>query len=319
MFNSRLSSPAPLLGSSDAPQVEWVVTPGLTQYADALHEMEARAEAIARGDAPERVWLIEHPPLYTAGTSAKDSDLIEARFPVHRAGRGGQFTYHGPGQRIVYVMLDLKRRRPDVRAYVASLEAWLIETLKAFDVAGETREARVGVWVKRPDKPASPSGEPAEDKIAAIGVRVRRWTTLHGVALNVDPDLEHFSGIAPCGIREAHYGVTSLADLGRPAAMGQADAALRAGVRDCLRPDARGLASAAPLPSEVAETIGVPWASTSGFRREAGGRSGRASTPGDALSAASPRRSRRRTTRRSARGSAIAPTPSSIPRPSAPA
>ena len=158
MFNSRLSARAPLLGSSHAPPVEWVVTPGLTQYADALHEMEARAEAIARGDAPERVWLIEHPPLYTAGTSAKDSDLIEARFPVHRTGRGGQFTYHGPGQRVAYVMLDLKRRRPDVRAYVASLERWLIETLKAFDVAGETREARVGVWVRRPDKPASPLG-----------------------------------------------------------------------------------------------------------------------------------------------------------------
>ena len=149
MFNSRLSARAPLLGSSDAPPVEWVVTPGPTQYADALHEMEARAEAIARGDALERVWLIEHPPLYTAGTSAKDSDLIDARFPVHRAGRGGQFTYHGPGQRVAYVMLDLKRRRPDVRAYVASLEAWLIETLKAFDVAGEVRETRVGVWVRR--------------------------------------------------------------------------------------------------------------------------------------------------------------------------
>ena len=151
----------------------------------------------------ERVWLIEHPPLYTAGTSAKESDLVEARFPVHRAGRGGQFTYHGPGQRVAYVMLDLKRRRPDVRAYVASLERWLIETLKAFDVEGETREARVGVWVARPDKPASPLGETAEDKIAAIGVRVRRWATLHGVALNVDPDLTHFSGIVPCGVAEA--------------------------------------------------------------------------------------------------------------------
>ena len=240
MFNSRLSPRAPLLGSSDAPPVEWVVTPGLTQYADALHEMEARAEAIARGDAPERVWLIEHPPLYTAGTSAKDSDLIDARFPVHRAGRGGQFTYHGPGQRVAYVMLDLKRRRPDVRAYVASLEAWLIETLKAFDVAGETREARVGVWVRRPDKPASPSGETAEDKIAAIGVRVKRWATLHGVALNVDPNLEHFSGIAPCGIREAHYGVTSLADLGRPATMGQADAALRGAFETVFGPTRAG-------------------------------------------------------------------------------
>ena len=227
MFNSRLASRASLLAPHDAPPVEWVVTPGVTQYAHALMEMEAGAEAITRGEAPERVWLIEHSPIYTAGTSAKESDLIEARFPVHRAGRGGQFTYHGPGQRVAYVMLDLKRRRPDVRAYVASLERWLIETLKTFDVVGEPRENRVGVWVARPDKPASPLGEPAEDKIAAIGVRVRRWATLHGVALNVDPDLTHFSGIAPCGIREAHYGVTSLADLGRPATMAQADAALR--------------------------------------------------------------------------------------------
>ena len=240
MVNSRLISRALPLAPSHAPPVEWVVTPGLTQYADALHEMEARADAIARGDVPERVWLIEHPPLYTAGTSAKDSDLIDARFPVHRAGRGGQFTYHGPGQRIAYVMLDLKRRRPDVRAYVASLERWLIETLKAFDVAGETREARVGVWVKRPDKPASLLGEGAEDKIAAIGVRVRRWATLHGVALNVDPDLAHFSGIVPCGVAEAHYGVTSLADLGRPATMGQADAGLRTAFEAVFGPTRAG-------------------------------------------------------------------------------
>jgi lipoyl(octanoyl) transferase len=227
VFNSRLAPRAPLLAPGDAPPVEWVVTPGLTQYAAALAEMEARAEAIAHGAAPERVWLIEHPPLYTAGTSAKESDLVDARFPVHRTGRGGQFTYHGPGQRVAYVMLDLKRRRPDVRAYVATLESWLIAALKAFDVAGATREARVGVWVARPDKPASPLGEAAEDKIAAIGVRVRRWATLHGVALNVAPDLAHFSGIVPCGVAEAHYGVTSLVDLGRPASMAQADAALR--------------------------------------------------------------------------------------------
>jgi lipoyl(octanoyl) transferase len=227
VLNSRLTPRAPLLAPGDGPPVEWVVTPGLTQYADALAEMEAQAEAIAQGAAPERVWLIEHPPLYTAGTSAKESDLVDARFPVHRTGRGGQFTYHGPGQRVAYVMLDLKRRRPDVRAYVATLEGWLIAALKAFDVAGATREARVGVWVARPDKPASPLGETAEDKIAAIGVRVRRWATLHGVALNVDPDLAHFSGIVPCGVAEAHYGVTSLADLGRPASMAQADTALR--------------------------------------------------------------------------------------------
>ncbi|HEY6520895.1 MAG TPA: lipoyl(octanoyl) transferase LipB [Roseiarcus sp.] len=240
MFNSRLSSRASLLAPQDAPPVEWVITPRLTPYADALAEMESRAEAIARGAAPERVWLLEHPPLYTAGTSAKESDLVDARFPVHRAGRGGQFTYHGPGQRVAYVMLDLKRRRPDVRAYVAALEHWLIETLKAFDVAGETREARVGVWVSRPDKPPSPLGEPAEDKIGAIGVRVRRWTTLHGVALNVDPDLTHFSGIVPCGVAEAHYGVTSLADLGRPATMAQADVGLRAAFETMFGPTRSG-------------------------------------------------------------------------------
>jgi lipoyl(octanoyl) transferase len=227
VFNSRLAPRPPLLASDDTPPVEWVVAPGLTQYSDALAEMETRAEAIAGGDTPERVWLIEHPPLYTAGTSAKDADLTDARFPVHRTGRGGQFTYHGPGQRVAYVMLDLKRRRPDVRAYVASLERWLIDALKAFDVAGETREARVGVWVVRPDKPPSPLGEKAEDKIAAIGVRVRRWVTFHGVSLNVNPDLTHFSGIVPCGVAEAHYCVTSLADLGCSVTMAQADAALR--------------------------------------------------------------------------------------------
>jgi lipoyl(octanoyl) transferase len=240
VLDLRPATRAPLLAKGDAPPVEWVVTPGLTQYADALAEMEARTDALARGAARERVWLIEHPPLYTAGTSAKESDLVEARFPVHRAGRGGQFTYHGPGQRVAYVMLDLKRRRPDVRAYVATLERWLIDALKAFDVVGETREARVGVWVARPDKPASPLGERAEDKIAAIGVRVRRWATLHGVALNVGPDLEHFSGIVPCGIAETHYGVTSLADLGRPATMAQADAALRVAFERVFGPTRSG-------------------------------------------------------------------------------
>jgi lipoyl(octanoyl) transferase len=227
VLNLRPAPRARLLQSGNAPPVEWVVTAGRTQFPDALADMEARAEAISRGEAAERVWLIEHPPLYTAGTSARDEDLLDARFPVYRAGRGGQFTYHGPGQRVAYVMLDLKRRRPDVRAYVATLESWLIETLRTFDVTGETREDRVGVWVARPDKPPS-AGEMAEDKIAAIGVRVRRWTTLHGVAVNVDPDLTHFSGIAPCGIRQPHYGVTSLADLGRPATMAQVDTALRA-------------------------------------------------------------------------------------------
>jgi len=236
MLDLRPASRAPLLAPGNAPPVEWVVTPGLTQYPDALAEMEKRAEAIARGEAAERVWLIEHPPLYTAGTSAKESDLIDARFPVYRAGRGGQFTYHGPGQRVAYVMLDLKRRRPDVRAYVATLESWLVETLKAFGVAGETRKDRVGVWVARPDKRPSALGEMAEDKIAAIGVRVRRWATFHGVALNVAPDLAHFSGIAPCGIREQHLGVTSLLDLRRPTTMAQADAALRAAFETVFGP-----------------------------------------------------------------------------------
>ena len=236
MLNSLVAPRAFLLAPGNAPPVEWVVTPGLTEFPDALADMEARAEAIARGEAAERVWLIEHPALYTAGTSARESDLIDARFPVHRAGRGGQFTYHGPGQRVAYVMLDLKRRRPDVRAYVATLESWLIETLKAFDVVGETRQDRVGVWVARPDKPASALGEMAEDKIAAIGVRIRRWVTLHGVALNVSPDLTHFSGIAPCGIREPHYGVTSLIDLGRAATMARADAALRAAFETVFGP-----------------------------------------------------------------------------------
>jgi lipoyl(octanoyl) transferase len=236
MLNSLRAPRAFLLAPGNAPPVEWVVTPGLTEFPDALADMEARAEAIARGEAAERVWLIEHPALYTAGTSARESDLIDARFPVHRAGRGGQFTYHGPGQRVAYVMLDLKRRRPDVRAYVATLESWLIETLKAFDVVGETRQDRVGVWVARPDKPASALGEMAEDKIAAIGVRIRRWVTLHGVALNVSPDLTHFSGIAPCGIREPHYGVTSLVDLGRATTMARADAALRAAFETVFGP-----------------------------------------------------------------------------------
>jgi len=190
--------------------------------------MESRADAIASGGAPERVWLLEHPSLYTAGTSAKPADLLDARFPVFRAGRGGQFTYHGPGQRVAYVMLDLKRRRPDVRAFVGALEGWLIDALGVLGVIGETRETRVGVWVARPDKPAGIDGSQAEDKIAAIGVRVRRWTTFHGVSLNVAPDLQHFQGIVPCGIAEAHYGVTSLRDLGRQTSMAQADSALRA-------------------------------------------------------------------------------------------
>ena len=213
---------------TSAPPVEWIVSPGLVDYADAVAQMEARAAAIADGEAAERVWLLEHPPIYTGGTSAREADLLNARFPVFRTGRGGQFTYHGPGQRIAYVMLDLKRRRPDVRAYVSALEAWLIDALADFEIVGERREDRVGVWVRRPDKPAGLSGDEAEDKIAAIGVRVRRWVTFHGIALNVSPDLSHFSGIVPCGVGQSHYGVTSLRDLGHSVTLAQADAALRA-------------------------------------------------------------------------------------------
>jgi lipoyl(octanoyl) transferase len=184
--------------------------------------MDERAAAIAAGAAPELAWLLEHPPLYTAGTSAQPGDLIEARFPVHRTGRGGQFTYHGPGQRVAYLMLDLRRRGSDVRRYVATLEEWMIRTLAAFNVRGERREDRIGVWVRRPDR-----GDGREDKIAAIGIRVKHWVTLHGVALNVEPELAHFSGIVPCGVSDARYGVTSLADLGVDASMAEVDAALR--------------------------------------------------------------------------------------------
>jgi lipoyl(octanoyl) transferase len=201
---------------------EWVVRPGLLPYPEAVAAMEERAAAIAEGRAPERVWLVEHPPIYTAGTSAKDSDLIDARFPVFKTGRGGQFTYHGPGQRVGYVMLDLKRRKADVRAYVHDLEEWLIRTLAQFNVKGERREGRVGIWVAR--------GGGREDKIAAIGVRVRRWVTYHGVSLNVEPNLDHFNGIVPCGISE--HGVTSLADLGLPVTLADADVAMKVAFED---------------------------------------------------------------------------------------
>jgi lipoyl(octanoyl) transferase len=205
------------------PDVEWQVAAGLTPYPEAVAFMEARAAAIADGQARELVWLVEHPPIYTAGTSAKDSDLVDARFPVFRTGRGGQFTYHGPGQRVGYVMLDLKRRKPDVRAYVRDLEEWLIRALARFNVKGERRDGRVGIWVAR--EPHRKIGG-REDKVAAIGVRVRRWVTFHGVSLNVDPDLTHFAGIVPCGIRE--HGVTSLHDLGLPVTMADTDVALKA-------------------------------------------------------------------------------------------
>jgi len=223
----RAAIHASMLPQSDAPPVEWRVTRGFVPYEAAVAEMEALAESIASGSACERVWLLEHPPIYTAGSSAKDEDLLEARFPVHRTGRGGQFTYHGPGQRVAYVMLDLTRRRRDVRAYVCALEDWLIATLAEFGVAGERRESRVGVWVTRGERSSGAGESPPEDKIAALGVRMRRWVSFHGIALNVAPDLTHFSGIAPCGVRQAHLGVTSLEDLGARADMGAVDAALR--------------------------------------------------------------------------------------------
>ena len=221
------ASSVSLMPTSPGNPVEWRITPGFTSYEEALKVMEDRAEAIARGEARELVWLIEHPPLYTAGTSAKAQDLLDSRFPVHEAGRGGQYTYHGPGQRIAYVMLDLRRRKQDVRAFVCALEAWLIATLAAFNVKGERRDDRVGVWVARPDKARGLDGSMAEDKIAALGIRLRRWVTFHGVSLNVEPDLSHFSGIVPCGIAQAHYGVTSLVDLGLPVTMPEADSILR--------------------------------------------------------------------------------------------
>jgi lipoyl(octanoyl) transferase len=215
------------MAAAGAPPVEWVTAKALVPYVEAVAEMESRAAAIAAGTAAERVWLVEHPPLYTSGTSARPDDLLDRRFPVFATGRGGQFTYHGPGQRVAYVMLDLERREKDVRRFVAALEAWLILTLGHFNVTAERREERVGVWVRRPDKPPGIDGSMAEDKIAAIGIRVRRWVTFHGVSLNVEPDLSHFSGIVPCGVGERHFGVTSLVDLGLPVGMGDADAALR--------------------------------------------------------------------------------------------
>ena len=209
-----------------SPPVEWLVTDGLTDYESAVAFMDARVAAIREGSENELVWLLEHKPLYTAGTSASGDDLIlPGRFPVHQTGRGGEYTYHGPGQRVAYVMLDLKRRREDVRAFVAALEAWIIGALDGFNVKGERRENRVGVWVKRPEKPTLPDGAIAEDKIAAIGIRLKRWVSLHGISLNVEPDLAHYDGIVPCGI--SHYGVTSLADLGLTATMQDADLALR--------------------------------------------------------------------------------------------
>jgi lipoyl(octanoyl) transferase len=222
---------------SDVP-VEWLISDGLTGYQDAVRFMEARAEAIAKGEAPELVWLLEHPALYTAGTSTDFADLIAPdRFPVHRTGRGGQLTYHGPGQRIAYVMLDLNRRGRDVRAFVGALEAWIIETLDRFNVKGETRPDRVGVWVRRPER-----GPGVEDKIAALGIRLKRWVSLHGLSINVEPELEHFSGIVPCGI--SSFGVTSLADLGLIVSMAEVDMALADAFEDRFGPIVRSRADA---------------------------------------------------------------------------
>ena len=232
-----------------SPPVEWAVAERPVGYEEAVARMEARAAAIAEGRAAEQVWLLEHPPLYTAGTSAHDADLVEPdRFPVFRSGRGGQYTYHGPGQRVAYVILDLQSRRPDLRRFVAALEAWLIGTLASFGVRGERREDRVGVWVRRPEK-----GEGVEDKIAAIGIRVRRWVSFHGISLNVEPDLAHFTGIVPCGVRR--HGVTSLVDLGLPVGMDEADAALRSAFEDVFGRTA-GVSDPGPAALSAGSTAG---------------------------------------------------------------
>ncbi len=223
MLNSRDQLAKTFPARPGFPAPEWRISDGLTGYDEALAEMDARVAAVAAGQAPELIWMIEHPPLYTAGTSSSPAELLDARFPVHKAGRGGQMTYHGPGQRVVYLMLNLKHRRPDVRVFVASLEEWIIRALAHFNVRGERRNDRVGVWVRRPEK-----GEDFEDKIAAIGIRLKSWVSLHGIAINVDPDLAHFSGIVPCGVREQRYGVTSLVDLGLPVTIDDLDAALKA-------------------------------------------------------------------------------------------
>ncbi len=217
---------AGFFAAAGSPPVEWRVEERLVDYDMAVSFMEERAAAIRDGRADELVWLVEHPPLYTAGTSAREADLIAPdRFPVHHTGRGGEYTYHGPGQRVAYVMLDLKRRRCDVRAFVSALEAWIIETLASMNIKGERREDRVGVWVVRPERSLLADGTPAEDKVAAIGIRLRRWVSFHGISINVEPDLEHFSGIVPCGV--TGHGVTSLVDLGLPVTMADTDLALQ--------------------------------------------------------------------------------------------
>jgi lipoyl(octanoyl) transferase len=240
MVNDRQSLDLTRFARPSIGRMEWRVSDVPVAYPDAVAAMEQRVAAIAAGAAPELVWLLEHPPLYTSGTSGKSSDLLAPRFPVFQTGRGGQLTYHGPGQRVAYVMLDLRRRRPDVRAYVAGLEEWIIRTLSAFNVRGERREDRVGVWVKRPDK-----GAGFEDKIAAIGVRLKRWVSFHGISINVEPDLSHFSAIVPCGVADPRFGVTSLVDLGHPVTMTDVDVALRRAFEEVFG------ASQADLPETV--------------------------------------------------------------------
>src|SRR5919108_2477986 len=215
----------------DGGEIEWRISDAAVPYPESVAAMEARVADIAADKAPELVWLLEHPPLYTSGTSGRAGDLLDPRFPLFTSGRGGQLTYHGPGQRVAYVMLDLKRRRPDVRVYVAGLEEWIIRTLDAFNVRGERREDRVGVWVRRPDK-----GVGHEDKIAAIGVRLRRWVSFHGIAINVEPELSHFAGIVPCGVADPRYGVTSLVDLGQLVTMADVDIALRQAFEELFGP-----------------------------------------------------------------------------------
>lgn len=222
MVNSRDTLTIGLPATPDMAPVEWRISDSVVPYESALTAMDDRARAIAEGQASELVWLLEHPPLYSAGTSGQSDEVLDPRFSVFQTGRGGQTTYHGPGQRIAYAMLDLKARAPDVRRYVATLEEWIIRTLAAFSIRGERREDRIGVWVRRPDK-----GAGHEDKIAALGIRVQRWVTLHGIAINVEPDLSHFGGIVACGVKDARYGVTSLADLGITATMHDLDIALR--------------------------------------------------------------------------------------------
>jgi lipoyl(octanoyl) transferase len=231
MINARQNLDLARFASSAEGGVEWRIFDAPVDYLDAVAAMEARAADIADGKAGELVWLLEHPPLYTSGTSGKEGDLLAPRFPLFATGRGGQVTYHGPGQRVAYVMLDLKRRRPDVRAYVAALEQWIIRMLAVFNVRGERREDRVGVWVARPDK-----GAGFEDKIAAIGVRLKRWVSFHGIAINVEPDLSHFSAIVPCGVVDPRFGVTSLVDLGHPVSLADADIALRQAFEEIFGP-----------------------------------------------------------------------------------